>query len=189
MGRFPQLIPPLIPSLPVTSTDNLIETSTIIELIEHLALNVKEAQDNLLRAKINQAESVNRQRGIKVPYKKGDNILLLTEHRRYEYMQAGSRRAAKFMPRFDGLYLVTDVHLEKSNYTLDLLNELNRHPSFHSSQLQKFIENNSKLFPSQALSRPGLIVTAEGEEEWVIEWIIDKYRCGWGHQYLVRWKD
>jgi len=188
MGRSPRLIPPLITSPTPVPLDDARETAAAIELIESLALNVKEAQDNLLAAKVNQAEYANRSRGKELSVQPGNKVLLSTEHRRREYMQTGSGRSAKFMPRFDGPYQTTDAHPEKSNYTLNLPNEPLRHPSFHSSLLRKFVDNDDSLFPSRALPKPGPVVTADGEQEWLIDRIIDERWRGRGHQYLVRWQ-
>ncbi|KAH7919157.1 hypothetical protein BV22DRAFT_998106, partial [Leucogyrophana mollusca] len=42
-------------------------------------------------------------------------------------------------------------------------------------------------FPPCEMSRPGPVVTPHGEQEWMVERIIDKWRRGRGHQYLVWW--
>lgn len=180
MGRSPRVIPPFVPSPNTSPLSDSEESAAAQALVEHLAMDVNEAQDNLLAAKVNQAEFANRHRGKEVTFAEGDKVLLSMEHRdcHREYMQAKSSRSAKFMPRFDGPYSTTKVHPDKSNYTLDLPNELNRHPSFHSSLLPKFIPNDDNLFPSQAMAKPGPVVTPEGEEEWLIDRIIDKQRRG-----------
>jgi hypothetical protein len=58
-----------------------------------------EAQDNLLLAKINQAAQAN------------------TKNRRKELKAGDSTRAAKFLARWIGPFLVTRAHLETSTYT------------------------------------------------------------------------
>ena len=100
--------------------------------------------------------------------------MLSTTHRRREYMQVKSRRVAKFMPRFDGPFIVSKANPSKSAYTLDLPNEPNQFPMFHSSLLRRFVPNNDELFPSRKLMEPGPVVMAEGKEEWLIEKIIDE---------------
>ena len=47
--------------------------------------------------------------------------------------------------------------------------------------------NDDTLFPSRKLPKPGPVVTDSGEEEWLIDRILDEqiHRCG--HQFLVRW--
>ena len=102
-------------------------------------------------------------------------------------MQAHSGRVAKFMPRFDGPFTTTDTHAAKSSYTLDLPNEPNRYPTFHASQLRRFVPNDDDLFPSRKLNQPGPVLTSNGEEEWLIDCILDERPRGRGRQYLVRW--
>lgn len=106
-------------------------------------------------------------------------------HRRREYMQAKSGRVAKLMPRFDvnGPFRTTDVHPETSKYTLNLPNEPERFPTFHSSQLRT--SNDSCLMTTPCSHGP--VVTPDGEEEWLIDHIVDQRTRGRGQQYLVRW--
>ena len=37
------------------------------------------------------------------------------------------------------------------------------------------------------MPQPGPIVTPDGEEEFYIDHIIDKWKCGCRHQFLVHW--
>ena len=76
---------------------------------------------------------------------------------------------------------------EFSAYTLDLPNSPNIFPTFHASQLKRFNENDTSLFPSREHARPSPIMTPKGLEEYAIEKIIDKRRHGRGYQYLVCW--
>jgi hypothetical protein len=76
---------------------------------------------------------------------------------------------------------------EFSAYTLDLPNSPNIFPTFHTSQLKHFTENNASLFPSHKHISPGPIMTSDGMEEYAIDKIIDERRRGRGHQYLIRW--
>ena len=142
---------------------------TALALIERINTNVTEAQDNLLSAKLNQAEFTNRHRTEEDVFSPGDKVWLSTEHRRWEYIQAKSGRMAKFMPRFDGLFIVTGANLAKSSYTLDLPNEPNHFANFHSLLLRRFIPNDNNLFPSWKLYQPGPVITPEGKQEWLIE--------------------
>jgi hypothetical protein len=61
------------------------EAEAAIALIKSLALDVKEAQDNLFAAKV-----ANRHRGDEVVFEVGDKVMLSTEHCRREYMQSRS---------------------------------------------------------------------------------------------------
>jgi hypothetical protein len=103
-------------------------------------------------------------------------------------MQKGDNRVAKFMPRFDGPYVVVDAHPQFSVYTLDLPNAPDVFPTFHASELKRFVPNDPALFPSRDHARPGHILTPAGVEEYTIEEIIDERRRGRGMQYLVCWQ-
>ena len=92
------------------------------------------------------------------------------------------------MPRFDGPFLVTKANPAKSSYTLDLPNKPNRFPTFHSSLLWPYVSNDNDLFPSHKLAQPGPVITEEGEQEWLIDRIVDECTRGQGWQFLVRWR-
>jgi hypothetical protein len=186
MGRAPRIIPPLVPTTAVT--EDTPETEAAVALIDRLVLDVKEAQDNLLVAKVAQAEFANRHQRDEDSFAIGDKVLLSTAHRRREYMQAKLGHCAKFMPCFDGPYPTTRCNSDKSAYKIDLPNEPNQHPTFHASLLHRFVENDDELFPSCALARPGPVVTSEGEEEWYVDRILNERKRGRGVQYLVHWK-
>ena len=113
--------------------------------------------------------------------------MLSTKHWRWEYMQAHSGCSAKFMPCFDSPYHIVRSPPTKSNYTLELPNEPNHFPTFHSSLLCPYHDNDIDLFPSRALAMPGPVVTTDGEEEWMIQWILDECKCSRGYQYLIQW--
>ena len=81
------------------------------------------------------------------PFDLDDKVLLKTLHRRNEFKDGDSSRVAKFMPQYDGPYEIVDCHPKTSNYTLALPNQLNVFPTFHSSELRRFVPNNDTQFP------------------------------------------
>jgi hypothetical protein len=182
MGRSPRVIPPLIVAPPRDAPD---EEKLAAEIIQRLQDDVIEAQENLLTAKICQAEQANKTRRPEHDIKVGDRVKLSTAHRRAEYLKKGEKRVAKYMCRFDGPYTVTATHPECSTYTLSLPNQPNVFPVFHSSELEPYIENDNNLFPSRKLAEPGPIVNDYGDEEWYIDEIIDERARRRGMQYLV----
>ncbi|KAF8240283.1 hypothetical protein L208DRAFT_1083189, partial [Tricholoma matsutake] len=99
-----------------------------------------------------------------------DHVLLATAHHQQDYMQKKDGHMAKFMPRFNSPFKVTMAFPEAST----LLNSSKIHQTFHFSLLQPCLENDDKLFPSQALERPGPIMTANGETKYYIDEIIDE---------------
>lgn len=182
-GHSPRIISPLV----VTNQDTTADTITAREIINKLELDVKEAQDNLLGAKIRQAYHVNEHRAPEDVYNEGDLVMLSTENRRCSYKRKGSRRVAKFMPRHDSPYLVTKAFPERSEYTLKLPNNPQTFLGFHSSLLKQYVANDPTLFPNREPARPGPIVTEDGSEEWTVEKIVDARTHRRGMQYLVRW--
>ena len=91
------------------------------------------------------------------------------------------------MPRYDGPYTIIDVNEANSTVTLDLPNSPNIFPTFHTSVVIPYIENDASLFPNREFSKPPPITSEDGTEEYFIRDIIDERRCGRGHRYLVRW--
>lgn len=186
LGRSPRVLPPITEEKESQVT-TVPEEQRAVTLLSQLKHDLMEAQDNLLAAKASQATHVNKSRAPTITFKIGDRVLLATKHRRREYIQKGDKRVAKFMPRYDGPYLVLDTHPETSTYTLDLPNSPNIFPTFHISQLRPYHQNDADLFPSREQPRPGPVVTEDGQHENFIERIVDERKVGRGKKYLVRW--
>jgi len=115
----------------------------------------------------------------------GNKVMLSTLHCQREFTVNDPSCVAKFIPCFDGPYVIINSMPEFLAYTLDLPNSPNIFPTFHSSQLKRFTENDVSLFPSHQHACPGPIMTAEGLEEYAIEKILDERCRGCGYQYLV----
>lgn len=113
--------------------------------------------------------------------------MLSTFHRQHDYKNGDKARIAKFMPRFDGSFMMTASNPELSSYTLNIPNSPTKFNTFHVSELRPFIPNDSDLFPSRDHPCPGPILTKDGLEEHFIDRIIDHCRRGRGCQYLVCW--
>src|ERR1700734_3482827 len=75
-------------------------------------------------------------------YSVGDHIMLSTLHRRQEYKKKGEKCVIKFFSRFDGPYDIIDTHPSASTYILDLPNSPNIFPTFHTSELKRYIPND-----------------------------------------------
>jgi hypothetical protein len=113
--------------------------------------------------------------------------MLSTLHLRREYKSKGDGHAAKFFPWYNGSYIIINAHPETSNYTLELPNSPNVFPTFHSSELKPYLENNPILFPSCEMVKPQPVITNQGLKEYLINEIIDSRHRGCGYQYLVWW--
>ena len=183
MGRSARLIPPLEPA----TADITPEEERTQKTISKLEVIMMEAQDNLLHAKISQAMQANKSRGLTFPFKVGERARLSTLHRRHEYKKVGELRVAKFMPRYDGPYTIIETDNEHSTVTLDLPNTPNAFPTYHSSVVLPYVENDTTLFPGREFSRPPPVMTEDNDEEYYVRDIVDERKRGRGYQYLVRW--
>jgi hypothetical protein len=91
------------------------------------------------------------------------------------------------MPRFDGPYLVVDIHEEASTITLDIPNAPNIFPTFHTSHIKPFKENDHSKYPSRTLEKPGPL-SVDDPKEYLVDKIIDHKKIGKKiTKYLVRW--
>ena len=186
LGRSPRLIPPLIQDqivLPLESSE--LAAQTIIDRIHH---DVWEAQDNMIKAKISQAQQANKHRKTNFPFEVGQRVRLSTLHRRREYKSKNEKRVVKFMPRFDGPYTITKIDKAHSTVTLDLPRSPDVFPVFHTSEVMPFIENDETLFPSRAQHTPEP-VNVNDNLEYFVDKILDekKSRGRGGTKFLVRW--
>ena len=180
-GRSPRLIPPIVD---VPESSKAFEAN---ELLDRIRRDVASAKDNLMLAKISQAYYANRSRAPEKAYNVGDRVMLSTKNRRHEYRHVDEHRSAKFMPRFDGPYTILSAHPESSTYTLDMKDK-DIFPTFHSSLLRPFIDNDPQLFPGRIQNVPPT-ETVDGNEEHFIDRIVDaRPRPNNRWKYLVRWK-
>lgn len=133
------------------SADATTEQTTAHKIVTRVALNVKEAQDNLLAAKIHQAYHANKHHAPEDIYKVGDLMMLSTENCSCNYKCKGKTHVAKFMLQNDGPYTITHAFPEHSEYTLKLPNNPNSFPSFHAHLLKRYIPIDPLLFPDHDL--------------------------------------
>ena len=73
-------------------------------------------------------------------------MVLSMLHCQRDYKAKDEKRVAKFMPQYDGPYLITDMAPKILTVTVDLLNNPNTFPTFHTSQVLPFMENDDSLF-------------------------------------------
>jgi hypothetical protein len=182
-GRSPRMMPP------ITQTERKEGDTDVHKLIDQINTDVAEAKDNLMLAKIFQADHANRKHGPEGVYKENDLVMLSTANRRKDYAMAGSGRSAKLFPQRDRPYRIVKASPETSTYRLDIPNAPSNFCfTFHASQLKRYVTNDEDLFPGREFPRDGPVLLANGREEHVIEKIVDERRRGRGWQYLARWK-
>jgi hypothetical protein len=80
LGRSPRLIPPIVPSKLSPHPSQTDETLRAQKLIMNLQIDIDEAKDNLLKAKVFQTFYANQHRSPEIPYNIGDKVMLSTLH-------------------------------------------------------------------------------------------------------------
>jgi hypothetical protein len=189
LGRSPRLIPPLISaSLLPEDTHNTPTALSATSIIERLQHDVWEAQDNMFKSKISQAQQANKHRLMDFPFKVGQRVRLSTLHRRRDYKSKDEKRVVKFMPRFDGPYDIIHIDPTHSTVTLNLPRSPDVFPVFHTSEVMPFIENDEELFPSRTLHAPEPINVNDNLEHFIDKILDEKKGRGRGQpRFLVRW--
>ena len=134
-------MPPIVPQL--LPVDLQAAGDTAVTIINGLKDDVAQAQDNLLLTKITQAFHMSATRLPDPMYKKDNLVMLSTVNRRHEYKKKGEKCSAKFFPRWDGPYCITDTHPEAS-----INIKTNAYHVYHVSLLKPHHANDDKLFPS-----------------------------------------
>jgi hypothetical protein len=151
-------------------------------------MNVADTRDNLILAKITQSVHANTARSKAIPYKIGNKVMLSTLNRQRDYKTTGKQCVTKFMPCFDGPYLVTNSFPETSTVTLDIPHAPNIFPTFHTSHVKPFIPNDNLKFPSRTLERPGPInIQPDSCPEYRMDKIIDHKKTS--HGTSSTWSD
>lgn len=131
-GHSLHILPPLV-DIPVGPSKEYILACTVIDCV---TLDISQAKDNLMVAKIVQSYFANSARSDKPKYVVGDKVMLNTINRCHDYRAAGEKQVAKFMLPFNGPYLVIDAHGTASMMTLDMPNMPNTFPTFHTSLIK-----------------------------------------------------
>ena len=147
------------------------------EVIDRVHIDVTDTRDNLMLAKMTQAHHANNYRSDSFPYKVGDLVMLSTLNRHREYKNIEEQRVAKFMPRFDGPYLVMDTHADMSTMTLNIPSAPNVFPTFHTSLIKPFRQNDHDKYPSHTLEKPGPI-EVDSQLEYYMDCILDHKKVG-----------
>ena len=76
MGRSPHVLPPILACPTTAPTDANTDTSKAQQVLDRIGLDVREAKDNLMLAKVFQVDQANRYRGQEEVYKIGDKVML-----------------------------------------------------------------------------------------------------------------
>jgi hypothetical protein len=118
----------------------------------------------------------------------GDLVMVDSSDRRARYKtRGGDTRASKFFPRWDGPYKVIETYPETSTFKLLLPSSDKAHPVFHSSKLKRYRPNDDDKFPQRKQGRPEPI-DVDGEDEYLVEKILDSKKVRGIVHYLVKWE-
>lgn len=137
----------------------------------------------LLRAKISQAAQANKSCSLTFPFVIGGRVRLTTLSRHNEYKAMSKKCVAKFMPQYNGPYMIINIDEAHSTVTLDLPNSPNIFTTFHASNVIPYVENDAILLPGRKFEHPEPVIV-DSEQEFFICHIIDER---YGFRYLVCW--
>ncbi|GAA5833759.1 hypothetical protein JCM3766R1_000089 [Sporobolomyces carnicolor] len=101
--------------------------------------------------------------------------------------QAAQANRPKLFPRWDGPYEVLKVFGTTSTFKLKLPENDCAHPGFHASKLKLYCPNDANQFPDRTPARPEPI-DVNGEQEFVVEAILDERKRRNVKEYLVKWE-
>ncbi|OJT01589.1 Transposon Ty3-I Gag-Pol polyprotein [Trametes pubescens] len=152
---------------------------------EHAQLNLEQAHDTIIQARIQQTHFINVRRSEEPRlYALGDLVYLSMKN-----LVLPKDHARKLAPKFVGPYKVTYAHLEISSYTLDLPDELVQchiHPTFHSALLRPHKANDDTLFPGRK-ARKFYNFGVPDDGEWMVDEIVGHRWKGRALEFLVHW--
>jgi len=122
---------------------------------------------------------VDRKRGEVDDYKVGDLVMLSTKDLKYQMV---GRRTEKLTERFVGPYKIKKI-ISSNVVELELPSIVKIHPVVNVSRIQQYVEQ----VEGQRKEQPAPVII-EGEEEWEVERILNKWRIRGKDRYLVCWK-
>ncbi|SGZ34977.1 BQ5605_C074g12912 [Microbotryum silenes-dioicae] len=141
-----------------------------------------EVRDALAAAKVRQAEQVNQHRRPEPDIAVGDFIMVDTRD-----CCLHLKRDTASWPSSSIALRDTRLLPQSSNYTLQLSEGDQSHPTFHVSKLRPYRANDPNLFPNQEPARPKPVIV-NGHEEWVVREILEETTRGGGKRYRVWWE-
>lgn len=164
--------PTFIPNLPVyTPIPTVTERITILQEAQKRLMEIlKEAQENYKKA-------ADRHRRSKPNFKVGDKVWLSTKNLKQKI--PSPKLGQKFIGPFKIISQINQVA-----FCLELPTSMKIHPVFHVSLLKPFHDNS---FTGRIMAPPPPIIV-EGEEEYIVENILDSRIHRNRLQYLVKWK-
>ena len=136
----------------------------------------EEAKAALGKAQEEMKRYVDRKRAEVNEYKVGDLVMLSTKDLKYQMV---GRRTEKLTERFVGPYRIKKI-ISSNAVELELPNIVKIHSVVNVSRIQRYVGQ----VEGQRKEQPAPVVI-EGEEEWKVERILNKWRIRGKDKYLV----
>jgi len=150
---------------------------------EKFVEKMKEIQEEtkvvLGKAQADMKKYVDKKRSDIEEYKVGDLVMLSTKDLKYQMV---GRRTEKLTERFVGPYRIKKI-ISSNVVELELPSTIKIHPVVNVSRIHRYVGQ----VQGQKKEQP-LPVIIEGEEEWEVERILNKWWIRGKDKYLVHWK-
>jgi hypothetical protein len=144
-GRTPRILPPLTDPYPSPTR----EATSARESIARIQMDVADARDNLMLAKISQSCQANKTRTDTFPYKVGDWVWLDTDDRRCDFKDDAKGRTAKLMARNDGPFQIMTVNPGALTIMVNWPTNSGLFPTFHIAHAKPYHQNDSAKYPER----------------------------------------
>ena len=142
------------------------------------------AQDAIIATKMEQSCHADKRRKEDPYIAVGDGVVVSNESQLSHLAKGRQKLASKWVDPYN----VTKTDRSKSNYTLDI-KDSKRHPTFHVSNIKKYVDPHLELFPNRQRQQPQ-IALVEQDLNIEIEKIIDHERLRNDViRFLCKWED
>lgn len=175
-GRHPRTPLSVFLQQQISSRSQTAEVPSATDLATALQQRTARARELLLNSRNRMKQVADKSRS-EVHFQVGEQVLLNTKNLSFK-----GRSCRKLLPRWIGPFTISAT-VGSVAYKLDLPPSVNIHPVFHVSLLRKY-------YPSARKPPPPPPEVVDGEEEYVVERILDhrvSKRRGRKKFFLVRW--
>ena len=146
------------------------------KFIEKMKEIQKEARAALGKAQEKMKKYADRKKGKANDYKVGDLVMLNTKDLKYQMV---GRRTEQLTERFVGPYKVKKI-VSSNAVELELSNTIKIHPVVNVSRIHRYVGQ----VEGQKRGQPAPVII-DGEEEWEVEEILNKWQIRGKDKYLV----
>jgi hypothetical protein len=152
---------------------------------ELVRLNWLRATDALISSRISMTTSDNRRRRPDAPEFQSGNMVYVSS----KDLAFPSALSRKFIPRYVGLYKITEAHPSSSTYTIEFPPHFRIHSRIHASKLRPFFPNDDARFPSRRFDAlpPDVPATDANDAVYLLEKVVADKLVGKRREFLVRY--